>query len=282
MYKKTKKLGSGTYGSVYAATDLKGNLVAIKRVYVNKTSKINGIMGLKEIDISLKLKNHKHLNGLINVCVNPFSTTVSPVKDCRDDKYYLVFPYASGCLYDHKMRKKVGRLSIRKKIRMFYQLLLALYHIHSQGIIHRDIKTNNILYNKNKDNIDVILSDYGFCEYGNCVDIKSTQISLSYYKPPEILAKNNMYDYKVDIWSMACVFNEIMTGGVDMFRISSEILSKNDEDAKDREVIDDIMYKFGSPTDEDMNDICGKSGLLYTKKESGYVIDKLITSSASK
>lgn len=101
---------------------------------------------------------------------------------------------------------------------LFYQICLGLKHLHSKGIIHRDIKTSNILYNENKDlmnnngnssnndknNIIVKIADLGISYQVNN-DI-STNCDNNYgtplYYSPEMLNKDFVLNEKVDIWSL--------------------------------------------------------------------------------
>jgi Protein kinase domain len=123
--------------------------------------------------------------------------------------------------------------SILKKetlIRITKQLLSALAFIHSQGIIHADIKPENILlsspisYRRNLHQLDIRLVDFGSSCY--VTDTLTTYIQSKAYRAPEVIV-GGKYDSKIDIWSAGCVLAELITGEV-LFSASNlkEMLTK--------------------------------------------------------
>lgn len=91
----------------------------------------------------------------------------------------------------------------------FSQILYATKYLHDNGIIHRDIKTSNLLVTKLG---NLKLTDFNTCKtIGNNLkcSLRHTQIGTPYYMSPELI-NHSKYNYKVDVWSIGCVLYEII------------------------------------------------------------------------
>jgi serine/threonine protein kinase len=76
----------------------------------------------------------------------------------------------------------------------------TLDYIHSQGIMHRDIKPHNVLINHHKRSLKIV--DFGLAEYYFPDKEYSSKVASLYYKAPEILLGSVKYDYRIDIWAV--------------------------------------------------------------------------------
>ena len=91
-----------------------------------------------------------------------------------------------------------------------YQILSGVNHLHSQQIIHRDIKLENILYDE-KNNVAKI-GDFGLSRvFDYCLDSQYTDVGTYPFKPPEILLGLKKYTTAFDIWSIGCILVQICT-----------------------------------------------------------------------
>jgi len=212
---KSYSIGEGAYGIVYLATSDNGQSHAVKRNFVE--SDITGIGTIREMDILNKCRIHPNIVSLSSVYVGcPFRNTISPVltKDRavnrinqRDDDVHYVFPVASFNLLKF-INNKAESNYYEKAYRYMYDILCGLDFLHRNKIIHRDLKPDNILlYNDGSAKI---------CDMGLAIpyikqDKKSCNVITSWYRPPELTINYEFYDYKVDIWSLGCIFFEIIS-----------------------------------------------------------------------
>ncbi|CAG2068093.1 unnamed protein product, partial [Timema podura] len=103
------------------------------------------------------------------------------------------------CTYHGSMLSEV--------VNLFCQLLLAIQHIHSKKILHRDIKTANILLTRNKDFVK--LGDFGISKILASKSKAETVVGTPCYLSPE-LCEGRPYNEKSDIWALGCVLYEMM------------------------------------------------------------------------
>ncbi len=75
----------------------------------------------------------------------------------------------------------------------------GLNYIHSQGIMHRDIKPYNVLINPKTKTLKII--DFGLADYYFPEKENNSRVGSLYYKAPELFLDNNLYDYRVDVWA---------------------------------------------------------------------------------
>lgn len=91
-----------------------------------------------------------------------------------------------------------------------YQLLRGLAYIHNEGVMHRDIKPQNLL-------VDPTCHILKICDFGSAKKYKEEDASIAYitsryYRAPELIFGNTKYDTKIDIWSAGCVIAEVVLG----------------------------------------------------------------------
>ena len=142
-YEKQAKIGQGTFGEVFKARDKKnkGKIVALKKVLMENEKEGFPITALREIRI-LQLLRHENIVNLIEIC-----RTKATQFNRHKSTFYLVFDFCehdlAGLLSNFNVKFSLGEI---KKV--MQQLLNGLYYIHSNKIIHRDMKAANVLITK--------------------------------------------------------------------------------------------------------------------------------------
>ena len=93
---------------------------------------------------------------------------------------------------------------------LLQQLTSALTHLHRNYILHRDLKTSNLLLNNRG---ELKLADFGMARYtSNPPPVHLTQLVVTlWYRAPELLLGTTTYDGAIDVWSIGCIFAELLT-----------------------------------------------------------------------
>lgn len=235
-YSTVSTLGEGSYGKVYKARSENGKNVAIKRLYAGSTRYI-GILFLRELELTYSL-SHPYIMSCKDVTTEPpclFSPRKKKPK--RSDNVYFILEVAKcdldALIYDAESTP------ISHYKRAMYQISSAVYYLHQHGIIHRDIKPNNILCFYRNGYLTVQLCDFGAAKRYNASEANSTYVSHIQYKCPELLLENEDYDTGIDIWALGCVFFE-MVAKKDMFRKAPSKITQFKE----------VCSIVGTPSDE--------------------------------
>lgn len=112
------------------------------------------------------------------------------------------------------MRAKYGKgkgIGTTLARRFLYQILQGIQYCHANGVMHRDLKPANLLVDMKSSAIKI--ADFGL---GRVTDIPvlqySTEVITLWYRAPEILLSSDQYSCKVDVWSVGCIFAELLTG----------------------------------------------------------------------
>ena len=220
-YTLEKIIGKGSFGQVYLTSKTGTNkLFATKKM--PKT-------------MVLQPKVKKYFNNEIHILENidhPYIIKLYEIKQTINN-YFLIFDYCNGGDLNHCLEKykKKNKKPFTQEIvqHLMNQIVNGLQYLHNSKILHRDIKSDNILVhfkskedlqNLNLLNADIKIIDFGFARYLEDDSLAQSVLGSPLYMAPQILRKlkkldnNNSfgYDQKADIWSLGTVCYEMLIG----------------------------------------------------------------------
>ncbi|CAG2102913.1 unnamed protein product [Medioppia subpectinata] len=191
------RIEEGTYGVVYRAREKRTNeTVALKRLKMEKEKEGFPITSLREISTLLKAQ-HENIVAVREIVVGS-----------NMDKIFIVMEFVEHDLKSLMETMKQPFLLGEVKTLM-QQLLRAVAHLHDNWILHRDLKTSNLLLS-HKGILKV--GDFGLArEYGSPLKAYTPIVVTLWYRSPELLLQTKQYSYPIDIWSVGCIFGEFLT-----------------------------------------------------------------------
>eukprot|EP00095_Tigriopus_kingsejongensis_P004649 maker-scaffold29_size597861-snap-gene-4.35 protein:Tk04649 transcript:maker-scaffold29_size597861-snap-gene-4.35-mRNA-1 annotation:"cell division protein kinase 2" len=216
-FQKIEKIGEGTYGVVYKAKDkITKQYVALKKIRLETESEGVPSTAIREISL-LKELEHPNVVQLLDVVYS-------------DEKLYMVFEYLNMDLKKHmdesenipKQASDVGCVGLPPNLVKSYmrQLLAGIAYCHSHRVLHRDLKPQNLLIDNNG---NIKLADFGLARaFSVPVRTYTHEVVTLWYRSPEILLGEKSYSTAVDIWSLGCIFAEMLNNSA-LFPGDSEI-----------------------------------------------------------
>ena len=223
-YQLLRKIGKGTYGSVFEARDkVTGEKVAIKNIKSLFEYEVEAKRMLREICI-MRYMNHPNIVKIKDVVIPKSSDDFNNV--------FIVMEYAESDL--KKLTKSPSFLDHSQVRYLFYQAVCGCRYMHSANVMHRDIKPANILinadctlkicdfglsrsYRKLNHNFEEGLNmsrdpyeeDMGIGS-GKPSRILTGHVVTRWYRAPEVILMEKEYGKEMDIWSLGCVFGEML------------------------------------------------------------------------
>ncbi|KAH9322960.1 hypothetical protein KI387_017599, partial [Taxus chinensis] len=203
-YKIQEVVGKGSYGVVCSAIDtLTGEKVAIKKIndifeHISDATRI-----LREIKL-LRLLRHPDIVEIKHIMLPPSRREFKDI--------YVVFELMESDL--HQVIKANDDLTPEHYQFFLYQLLRALKYIHTANVYHRDLKPKNVLANAD---CKLKICDFGLARV-SFNDMPTTifwtdYVATRWYRAPELCGSFfSKYTPAIDIWSIGCIFAEVLTG----------------------------------------------------------------------
>lgn len=222
-YERLEKLGEGTYGAVFKARNkTTGEILAMKVIHLEQEEEGIPPTSVRENSILSEL-SHPNVVSVKDIINTPNSLILIMEYLDKDLKNYLAMQH-----------NPINPMLIKSYA---YQILAGLCYCHCQGIIHRDMKPQNLLLNRG-----------GFiklCDFGLARPISlpmrayTKDVITLWYRAPEILLDAPAYDLSVDVWSVGCIIAE-MINRAPLFPGDSEI-----------DQLYTIFKILGTPTESD-------------------------------
>jgi Tol biopolymer transport system component/tRNA A-37 threonylcarbamoyl transferase component Bud32 len=199
-YAIERELGAGGMATVYLAEDLKHNRkVAIKVLREDLAASLGAPRFLREIQIAAQLQ---HPNIL-------------PLLDSGDADGFLfyVMPFVAGQSLRERISRE-GELPVAEAVRLLVEVVDALHHAHEHGVVHRDVKPDNVMLSGRH----ALMTDFGVAKAvseatgGNLVTTLGVALGTPTYMSPEQAAADPHVDHRSDLYAVGVMAYELLTG----------------------------------------------------------------------
>ncbi|XP_074591300.1 mitogen-activated protein kinase 4-like [Curcuma longa] len=197
-YEPIKPIGRGAYGIVCSSINRETNeKVAIKRIHNVFDNRVDALRTLRELKLLRHLR-HENVIALKDIMMPPHRRSFRDV--------YLVYELMDTDL--HQIIKSSQALSNDHCQYFLFQLLRGLKYIHSANILHRDLKPGNLLVNAN---CELKICDFGLARASSGKGQYMTEYVVTrWYRAPELLLCCDYYGTSIDVWSVGCIFAELL------------------------------------------------------------------------
>ncbi|XP_027080013.1 mitogen-activated protein kinase homolog MMK2-like [Coffea eugenioides] len=193
-----RPIGRGAYGLVCAAVNAHtAEEVAIKKIGNAFDNRVDAKRTLREIKL-LRHMDHENVIAIKDIIKPPNREAFNDV--------YVVYELMDTDL--HQIIRSDQELTDDHSQYFLYQLLRGLKYVHSANVLHRDLKPSNLFLNAN---CDLKIGDFGLARTTSETDFMTEYVVTRWYRAPELLLNCSEYTAAIDIWSVGCIFGEIMT-----------------------------------------------------------------------
>jgi len=237
-YDRIARLSEGSYGIVWKAKDLATQeIVALKQIKFEDQQQVIQVQGFpvtafREINVLMALSSHENIVSVKEMVVG---TSI--------DKVFMVMEFFDKDLQEAMKRRKYPNVLRQAELKgVMQQILSGMDYMHSKWFMHRDMKTSNILVHKTTGR--VALCDFGLARSFEDPPARNlTQLVVTlHYRAPELLFGEVHYREAIDIWSIGCIFAEL---------IQQKVLLPGEGEL---DQIDKIFTMLGPPSEESWPD----------------------------
>lgn len=197
-YRIEQLLGAGGMANVYKGTDMQtGKLVAVKVLKQEYVNNPDLVRRFKNEAKAISLLNHPNITKVYDVSVS-------------DELQYIVMEYIEGITLKEYMEYRAKALTYKETVHFIMQILAALQHAHDKGIVHRDIKPQNIMLLADG---TIKVMDFGIARFSRSESrtITDKAIGSVHYISPE-QARGNPTDLRADLYSVGVMMYEMLSG----------------------------------------------------------------------
>eukprot|EP00729_Bicosta_minor_P001155 gene1155-12043_t len=211
-FRQLNKIEEGAYGEVFRVEDVvTKEVLAVKRFKLKNEESGFPITALREINTLLKCK-HENIVAVQEILVGS-----------TPDQIFVAMEFV-----EHDMKSLLETMTqpfLAREVKcLMLQLLKGVHHLHHQWILHRDLKTSNLLMSHRG---ILKIADFGLArEYGSPLKKYTKLVVTLWYRSPELLLGTNYYSTEIDMWSVGCIFAELLTQKA-LFPAKTEIESLN-------------------------------------------------------
>ena len=203
LYTVRELIGTGGMANVYKAVVgpggpvPEGTVVAVKVLRQEYMHDPDLVRRFKNESKAISLLNHPNIVKVYDVSVN-------------DDLQYIVMEYVDGMTLREYLNERGGKLTSRETVHFISQILKALEHAHANGVVHRDIKPQNIML---LDNGQLRMMDFGIARISRAENqlLSGKAMGSVHYISPE-QAKGDETDFTSDLYSVGVMMYEMLSG----------------------------------------------------------------------
>ena len=201
-FERLNKIDEGTYGIVFKARDkTTGEVAALKRVKMEKEVDGFPLTALREVNILLSL-DHPSIVNVNEVVIGTSLTSV-----------FMVMEYVENDLkgiMNQMAQSSAPRFTIPEVKALMIQLFSGIAYLHENWILHRDLKMTNILVTNSG---ELKICDFGLArQYSEPLGTYTQLVVTLWYRAPELLLGAKTYGPAIDVWSLGCIFGELLCG----------------------------------------------------------------------